>query len=54
MPKSIKTGEDKAVPTSVSLLPRHLRYIKDNFIKLSSFVQGKIDEEINKKKGGKK
>ncbi len=49
-----KKPEDKAITKSITILPRHEEYIQSNFINLSKFVQGKIDEEINKKKGVKK
>jgi hypothetical protein len=38
--------EDKAIPKSITLLPRHQKFIEDRSINLSKFVQKKIDEEI--------
>lgn len=49
-----KKEEDKAVKKTITILPEQAKYIDDNYINLSHFVQDKIQEEINKKKGAKK
>ena len=45
MPKT-KKNEDKAIAKSITLLPRHQKFIEDRSINLSKFVQKKLDEEI--------
>lgn len=41
-----KVPAEKAVTKSITILPRHQQFIEENTIKLSKFVQKKIDEEI--------
>ncbi len=45
----MKKGQKKdepAVPKSITILPRHQRFIEDRSINLSKFVQKKLEEEI--------
>ena len=41
-----KVPEEKAVTKSITILPRHEQFIEENTIKLSKFIQKKINEEI--------
>ncbi len=43
-----KKEEDKAVKKNITILPKQVKYIDDNYINLSHFVQGKIDEEMKR------
>ncbi len=45
MPKT-KKDDDRAIPKSITISPRHQRFLDDRSINLSKFVQKKIDEEI--------
>lgn len=45
MGKQNKTN-DRAIPKTITLLPRHRRFIEAKSINLSRFVQKKLDEEI--------
>ena len=45
MPKA-KKDEERAIPKSITISPRHQKFLDDRSINLSKFVQKKIDEEI--------
>lgn len=45
-----KKEEDKAVKKTITIMPEQEKYIDENYINLSHFVQGKIDEEMKKKR----
>lgn len=44
--KEIKTDEERAIPKSITIMPRHQKFIEDKSINLSKFLQKKLDEEI--------
>lgn len=46
-----KAPEEKAITKSITIFPEHQRFLDENSTNLSKFVQKKIDEEIEKKKG---
>lgn len=39
--------EEPAVPKSITITPRHQKFIDDRSLNLSKFVQKKLDEEID-------
>ncbi len=41
--------KEKKIPKTISLLPKHVKYIEENALDLSAFVRKKLDEIINKK-----
>lgn len=41
-----KKQDDRAIPKSITISPRHQRFIEDRSINLSKFVQKKLEEEI--------
>ncbi len=41
-----KKAQEGAIPKSITILPRHQRFIEDRSINLSKFVQKKLEEEI--------
>ncbi len=43
-----KDEEETAIPKSITVFPRHQKFIEQNALNLSKFVQKKLDEEINK------
>lgn len=45
-----KKEESGVVPKSVTILPKHQRFIEDRSINLSKFLQKKLDEEIELQK----
>ena len=45
MPKT-KKMPDRAIAKSITILPRHQRFIDARSINLSKFIQKKLDEEI--------
>ena len=47
MKKQAKKDDGIAVPKSITILPKHQRFIEDRSINLSKFVQKKLDEEID-------
>ena len=49
MEKRKKEGEYH-VKKNITITPEQEKYLLDNYINLSHFVQGKIQEELNKKK----
>jgi len=44
-----KKPEDKAIPKTITVSPRHQQFIEENSLNLSKFVQRKLDEEIEKR-----
>jgi len=46
MPKP-KKDDERAIPKSITISPRHQKFLDDRSINLSKFVQKKIDEEID-------
>ena len=44
--KEIKSDEERAIPKSITIMPRHQRFIEDKSINLSKFLQKKLDDEI--------
>lgn len=45
MVKSVKADES-AIHKTITLFPKHQKFIEDKSINLSKFVQKKLDEEI--------
>jgi hypothetical protein len=45
--QSAKKDDERAIPKSITIFPRHQRFLDDRSINLSKFVQKKIDEEID-------
>lgn len=41
-----KKSSENAIPKTITLFPKHVRYIEEKSINLSKFVQKKIEEEI--------
>ena len=41
-----KQAKETAIPKTITLMPRHQRFIQDKSINLSRFVQKALDDEI--------
>lgn len=44
--KQSKENDDKAIPKTITLLPKHAKFIDAKSINLSRFVQKALDQEI--------
>ncbi len=46
----IKKPGEKAITKAITILPRHQKFIEEQTLNFSKFVQKKLDEEMEKRK----